>query len=378
LVFQQFFDAMLPRIRDMLARAPIANTPPCAAPDCDFSAFWPAGLLARTGRLGDVYQPDAFLAWRHQLLFAGAQRLDWFYPPPSLLPVLAISYLPFNIAYVVWTIGFIFGAALLLRWAGLSWPVILLGLVSPAALWTIEMGQFEILTGALLVAGLLMAGRSPMQAGGLLGLLMVKPQAALLVPVAMLASRNRRAIAAGVLVVGALLAATTLLFGFGVWRIFLAYGPAASRFTLTGIMLGIERGVSVFWMARSLGGGLALSYVLQGGAALVAAVLTWQVWRRPVPVLDRMALTVFLSLLATPYGYTDDMVGWSVALAALAERRGWRIGLLDALFWLWPALCPIVTGATGILFTPVIVALAVLRTWSDLPGRAAVLPGSGV
>jgi hypothetical protein len=325
-----------------------------------------------------VYQPDAFLAWRHQLLFAGAQRLDWFYPPPSLLPVLAISYLPFNIAYVVWTIGFIFGAALLLRWAGLSWPVILLGLVSPAALWTIEMGQFEILTGALLVAGLLMAGRSPMQAGGLLGLLMVKPQAALLVPVAMLASRNRRAIAAGVLVVGALLAATTLLFGFGVWRIFLAYGPAASRFTLTGIMLGIERGVSVFWMARSLGGGLALSYVLQGGAALVAAVLTWQVWRRPVPVLDRMALTVFLSLLATPYGYTDDMVGWSVALAALAERRGWRIGLLDALFWLWPALCPIVTGATGILFTPVIVALAVLRTWSDLPGRAAVLPGSGV
>jgi hypothetical protein len=364
LVFRQFFDVMLPRIQAVLVQAPIANTPPCGAPDCDFSVFWPAGLLAKAGRFGQAYQPDQFLAWRHQILFAGAQRLDWFYPPPTLLPVLAISHLPFHTAFIVWTAGFIACAALLLRWAGLSWPVLLLGLVSPAALWTIEMGQFEILADAILVAGLLMAARSPARAGGLLGLLVIKPQAALLVPIAMLASGNRRAIAGGVVVVCALLATTTLVFGPEIWTAYLADGPATSRLTLTSNTVGFERGVSVFWMARSFGAGLPACYLAQGVASLCAIGMTWRIWRDGVAEpIQRMALTVFLALLVTPFGYVDDMVGWSVALAALAERRGWRIGLLDALFWLWPALCPIVTNKTGLLFTPAIVALAVLRTY---------------
>ena len=151
------------------------------------------------------------------------------------------------------------------------------------------------------------------------------------------------------------------------WRAYLTHGLVTSRIMLTMLHpAGIENGISSFWMLRSFGASLPASYAVQGFATLVSVGLTWLVWRRPgTPVLDRMALTVFLTLLTVPFGYVDDMVAYSVALAALAQARGWRIGPLDALFWLWPALCSIVFAATGTLCTPLIVVLALARTWRD-------------
>ncbi len=80
--------------------------------------------------------------------------------------------------------------------------------------------------------------------------------------------------------------------------------------------------------------------------------------------------------MATPYGYTDDMVAASALLAALAERRGWRIGLREVAFWLWPVFCPTVSALTGVLFTPLVVAMAALTVWQPtaLRARGAVLP----
>jgi len=94
---------------------------------------------------------------------------------------------------------------------------------------------------------------------------------------------------------------------------------------------------------------------------------------------QRMAVTVLLSLLATPYGYTDDMVGYSVALAACAARRGWRIDVFDAFCFLWPALCPVVYMRWGVLLTPVVVAGAASRLFwrgrGNVFGAAVVTPG---
>lgn len=369
-VFQQFFNVMVPRLRTIIANGPVANTPPCRSPDCDFSVFWPAGLLARAGRLHDLYQPDTFLLWRHAILFAGAQRLDWFYPPPTLLPVMAISTLPFNAAFAVWTLTFILAAVLVLRWAGVSWPVIALGLASPASLWTIENGQFEILTNAMLFAALLAVSAAPWRAGSILGMLVIKPQTALLVPFAMLASGNLRAIAGGFMAAFVLVVAITLSLGPNVWHEYFINGLASSRLSLTTNIIGFERGVAVFWMVRSLGGAVPICYAVQGLAAMAAAALTWRIWRhKAVDPVPRVAITVFLSLLASPYGYIDDMVAYSFALAALARLRNWRIGLLDAAFWLWPALCPIIYGWSGRLLTPLVVIAAVARTWPRI--RAA-------
>ncbi|HUM08127.1 MAG TPA: hypothetical protein VLT37_04535 [Acidocella sp.] len=106
-------------------------------------------------------------------------------------------------------------------------------------------------------------------------------------------------------------------------------------------------------------------------AALVMGGIAGLWGRAAMPVLDKTALTALLSLLATPYGYSDDMVASLIMLAALAERRQWRFGLREVLLWLWPGLCPTVLVASGVLSTPLAVGV-----WQGaaLRARAAVLP----
>ncbi len=380
--FEVFCGKMLPRLGYLTAHRAIANDPPCITPECDFSVFWTAGVLARAHEFAEIYQPEKFILVGKMLFFPAAQIETFFYPPLMLLPGVVISYLPFELGFFVWTLVGIVISVLLLRWAALPWGVILVAALSPAALWNLELGQLGTAMAGFLVCGLLLVERAPWLGGATLGILVLKPQYGLLLPVALLARCNWRGVAGCAAVVLALFAGATFFLGGQVWPEYLSKGLAAARTILENPAGSVQFGVSVFWSARSLGAGLGLSYDLQWLALALAAGGTWFVWRaKTVGNLERVALTVFLSLLATPYGYTDDMVAWSIMLAALAQARGWRIGLLDVLFWLWPILCPVLVMKTGLLITPLIVLLAVARTWyraglpvPHLPRRAAVLP----
>ena len=133
-------------------------------------------------------------------------------------------------------------------------------------------------------------------------------------------------------------------------------------------------------MMRSFGAGLPVSYLVQFAASLCCAAAVWRLWQRPaVERLDRVALTVFLSLLATPYCYAHDIVGYSLVLAAQAHQRpGWRIDILDVLLWLWPTFSGVIHP--GVVLTPGIIALAAARTWfglssSQRPTRSAGIVG---
>jgi hypothetical protein len=380
-LFQSFLANMLPRLHHLSAVGMRIADRPCGSPGCDFSVFWPAGFLARLGEVRGIYDPAAFLALRQALFMPHVDPLNWFYPPPALLAVIPISYLPFETGFFIWTIGLAVAAIALLKLASLRWLAIIAAMLSPATLWNLELGQFGALIGAALCCGLLLLDTAPWGAAMAFSLLVLKPQAGLLVPIVLLSRRSWRGIAGCAIAMSAILALTIIAAGWQVWHAYLAQGLAVSRSVLNAPPASAnyeEFGISVFWMLRSFGAGLAVAYAGQAAAAIAAIVLTGLIWfQNEADRVKRMALTVFLSLLATPYGYTDDMVAWSIALAALAQARGWRIGLLDALFWLWPALCPVVFMQTGLLLTPIVVLAAVLRTLPLWPRRAAVLPGTG-
>ena len=341
-----------------------------AMPEEDLASLWMAGHLARLGHLDWLYTAPLYEAWRHRMFGPTLGPLPWIYPPTVLLLGVPLSWLPLPAAFLLWDAGTLLAAVLVLRRAGLPWPILLLGLAAPASWRSLVLGQYGVIAGALVVAGTLISPRRPVRAGIMLGLCTLKPQQGMILPVAWLAARNWRAIAAAACVAVALALLVAGWLGAGSWQLFLTQGTRSMHALVeaappTGY---INSGVSVFWAARTLGAGVAPAYVLQGMAALAAIVFAYRAWRRPeADPLARMAVTVSLSLLLTPYGYTSDMVACSIALVAVVARDGWRIRPWHGLFWLWPGCCHMVAPGFGMILNPVAVTATAAMAWRQLP-----------
>ncbi len=339
--------------------------PVCFSPFCDYPDFWAAGLLARGHLLVTLYHPAAFLAWRRGLFGAGIPPLNWMYPPPALLPAALVSFAPLLPGYFLWVAALSGLSAWVLRGAGVGWRFIILTLLSPAALWNLLLGQIGILCGALLVAGLISLPARPARAGVLLSCLAIKPQYGLLAPVILLASRNWRAVfwAAGAGLTILLL--STACFGWQSWALFFGPGRLATRIVLETPYPGEQiHAISMFWSLRSLGSSAGMAYAVQGIAALAACIAAWRAWRRnTVHTVARLALTTCLVPLVTPYGYTDDLVGVSLAFAMLAGRRTPWLNAGAAFVWLSPAILPIIFVRWHVLLAPLCLVLGAVIAW---------------
>ena len=343
-------------------------------PEEDFANLWTAGGMVRAGRLDWVYSETRFQAWKQARFGTDLRAQDWIYPPTVLLIGVPLSFLPLVPAFLLWDALTLFLALLLLRNARLPWPILLIGLLGPAAWRSLLLGQYGVITGALVVAGLLLAPGRPLQAGIMLGLATLKPQQGAIVPVAWLAARNWRAISAAAAMFGLMAAGIIGWLGGHAWVLYFTRSSAMARSILDmpPPQPNINTGVSVFWMLRTFGTGIAAADVAQAVAALCAMALTYRAWRLPgAEPLARMGATVCLSLFVTPYGYTCDMVAYSIAVAVVFAANRWRLGLLDILLWTWPFFCTVVTIRSGLLLTPLFTAVAAARCWRRMGVRAA-------
>ena len=153
----------------------------------------------------------------------------WEYPPNALLIVYPLALLPYLWSLTLWLV---LGAALYLTalWRILPRPLTLwAGLAYPAVLVTIGHGQNALLTTGLLGWGVLLLHRRPVTAGILFGILAFKPQLALLVPVALIAIGQWRAIGAAMFTLLVLAITSDILFGSCVWAGFRANLPFAGQ-----------------------------------------------------------------------------------------------------------------------------------------------------
>jgi len=255
------------------------------------------------------------------------------YPPPALIAFAPFAMAPFHLANLIWTaIG-----ALVLVWTMAyrltAHRVLLLVvmLLTPPSVLVMVTGQVTFLIAALTVLGLVSLKDRPWLAGALLGVAgSIKPQAMVLLPVALIAVWNWRALMGAALAATAITAASLSLFGSEAWIEWLAAmprfehfvmdQPALTRGMITPTSLGMWMGLGpdALWSLRIL-------------VAVAALAMVWFVFRRTESLPRRLAALLGGALFVTPYAMHYDAALLAPAVALLLARPagvgGWILAL---------------------------------------------------
>lgn len=303
----------------------------------DFLAFWSASHLALSGHPAAAYDVATIFATEKAAVPGNAGIYPWMYPPAFYLVVLPLALLPYAASFAVFMLAGIAGYVLVFRRIARH----------PAAMWclaafpggwiTLAHGQNAFLSAALAAAALLSLERRPVLGGFLIGLLAIKPQLAILFPVALIA--------------------------LGAWRAFLVAALTAVLFNLAGVaVLGgdivepalhgwayarrlLEQGgvpwakmPSAFVLLRTLHMPVGWAYGCQGAVSVLAAGTVWRIWRHCPDWTLRGAALMTATFLATPYGFDYDFTWLAFPLVWMAlagVRDGWLAGEREVLVAVW-------------------------------------------
>jgi alpha-1,2-mannosyltransferase len=286
--------------------------------DADYLSFWAAGRLVLAGNPAGAY--DVAVHWAAQRAqFPDTGYFAFFYPPVFLLLCAPMAVLPFY-----WSMLVFLGATLLayLRAMHRLLPGAGLALFSfPGVTVSIFYGQNGLLSAALLGGALAALPSRPLAAGICFGCLCYKPHLGLTVPLALLAARQWRAIAAAAATVAVLVGASAAAFGIATWRAFAAGLPLARRTLEQGLAINVSW-ASLFRAVVQLGAGVDAAYVVQAGVTLAAAgTLVVVCYRRPAAITGVLPLA---ALLSTPFLLAYDLTLLAIPMAWVvrAARRG--------------------------------------------------------
>jgi hypothetical protein len=274
---------------------------------------------------------------------------------------MALALLPYTAAFLLWAAltgaGY---AAMIAAIAGRRALVFALAL--PPVLACALVGQNGFFTAALLGAMLLCLPMRPVMAGLLLAALTFKPQFGILIPFALMAGGQWRAL-------GVAVAASLAWIGIGyalspeAFTGFLHYLPETGGAILKNGAAGWFKLQSVYAATRLVGGSDAIGWMLQGVGVLIAGGWTVATWRGPAPFARKAASLACAALLATPYVYFYDLPILAVPLAFLARERGFdraEIAIVAAAVLLLAA-CAVVPAPLGLAAILLVAALIARR-----------------
>ncbi|HEY1879524.1 MAG TPA: glycosyltransferase family 87 protein [Caulobacteraceae bacterium] len=315
-------------------------------PGADFIIFYGVSKLTLAGQALGAYAPHLLLAAERAIFPASRGVFVWTYPPPFQLVVTPLSLVPYGWALAGWTAA---GLAIYLivvkRAAGGARAALLPALAFPGVFMNATQGQTGFLLTGLMGGGLLLIKRRPWFAGVLLGLLAVKPQFGLLLPLVCLAGGRWQTAAAGAGTALAVSAVATLAFGAPAWIGFLKAAALSGDYLAAGA-LPVEKDPSVFAALILLGAPVLWALVIHLIQAAVAVILAWPMWRRG-PADMAAAAAILATLIALPYLFDYDLALLAVPIAVAARRAGAEapIGSRTALIYL--AVLPIVLAPLG-------------------------------
>jgi hypothetical protein len=289
----------------------------------DFVSFWAAARLVLSGHAPVAYDLAAHKALEETVQNLGRLKLPFGYPPPFLFFVTPFGLLPFWVAFGLWVA--ITGALYVFALRKIA--PLPFSLAQPAVLLNAMIGQNGFLTSAIFVAGTSRLDSAPFVGGLILGLLVIKPQLALLLPVAVIAGRHWKAVGGAALSGGLLLAAALVAFGAASYSGFFAMAPVLAGYLEKGQLTWTEL-ASSFAMFRFLGIPQAAALWLHAIVALAATAATAWAWWRGLEA--RVPVLAAATLLIPPYLWTYDTllmvvpIGWLIT----HERQPWLVAAL--------------------------------------------------
>ncbi len=287
----------------------------------DFFALW--GWSAMTHAVAHpltIYNPAAVRLFLHAQDPAFKKNYPFAYPPSFLLVIWPLALLPRNTSYVIWVLTTL--ACYLAVVGHGTWrrTIVLLTLLAPATTVTVSAGQNGFLTAALIIGGCRLLDRRPILAGILFGLLSCKPQLGILIPVALLAARQWRAIAAAAMTVLASIAASAAAFGWSMWTQWVR--AMVDLFHLVGEQTQLYHEMpTIAANLHALGVAPVAVQVAQIGASIAAAAAVFLCWRRGGTSRLTAATLQAGTFLATPYAFIYDLPLVTNAVIELVQER---------------------------------------------------------
>jgi hypothetical protein len=288
----------------------------------DFLEVWVAGGFVQRG------MPAAPYDWRlHHVAQVAAMGHDfkgflgWHYPPLFLFVAAALAALPYTAAFITWVVTTAAACGAVIGRIARRPEAALVTLAMPAALGCATVGQNGFFTTAIIGSALLALEDNPVTAGVFMGLLTYKPQFGLLFPLALLASRNWRALASAAFTTIVLLALCWLAFGTAPFAEFFGYMPETASHILGEGSAGFQKLQSVYGLSRWLGANETVAWCAHGLALIGAAAAIVWLWKRDAPNGLKAAALAVATLIATPYAYMYDFPLLAVPFAFLFRER---------------------------------------------------------
>jgi hypothetical protein len=289
----------------------------------------------------------------------------WLYPPHYLLLLLPFGLLPFVVSGLLFVgLGFAGAVAACWRFARSKEQRLVYALsllLCPASAITFCIGQNTFLTCALLVSGFGFMKQRPVLSGFLLGLLTYKPQLWLMVPVALIACRQWKVLAAAFATAIVMMALSVAVFGLQPWHDWIEIMTAPSALYDQWRIIARLNGQSVYTYATLFGAPVALANTAQAISALFAAACVWWCYRRPMADDLRLAALLAATMLAAPHviDYDAVLLGIAATLFFLrAMEDGFRFGdtAIAVLIWASPLINPPSVFRIG-LVTPFLIVI---------------------
>jgi hypothetical protein len=237
-------------------------------------------------------------------------------------------------------------------------------LAHPGVVANFLIGQNGFLTASIFMLGSKLLDRAPLLSGAVFGLLVIKPQLGVLLPLAFIAGREWKAFLGAIAssVLALLLAA--LILGIDAYRGFFGILPVYANGLAAGLWQWNEL-ASPFAFLRFFGIPQAPALLAHGIVATGAVVLTCRAWWLRLD--NRGAILAAATMLVAPYLLTYDCLFLAVPLMTFATER--RAPLVVVLTWLCCFL-PIV-GYFGWYHGPNTIPVASLLSLWGLHGGVA-------